>query len=59
MASYRMQVIEIDGELALDFPDELLDAMDWKAGDTLVWTYRTTGVWELSKQKDLEKQDVE
>jgi|15BtaG_2_1085339.scaffolds.fasta_scaffold08354_1 hypothetical protein len=27
-----------DGELFLEFPDDLLEAMDWKAGDHLVWT---------------------
>ncbi len=27
-----------DGELFLEFPDDLLEAMDWKVGDHLVWT---------------------
>ena len=30
-------VVEFEGELAVEFPDELLDELNWKAGDTLVW----------------------
>ena len=35
---YEMEVqADSDGELFLEFPDELLDAMNWSAGDTLIW----------------------
>lgn len=27
-----------DGELMLEFPDKLLDAMSWEEGDVLIWT---------------------
>lgn len=30
-------VVEFEGELAVEFPDELMDEMGWKIGDTLVW----------------------
>ena len=53
MNSYEVEVIDVEGEPALDFPDELLDAVDWQVGDVLVWTRRITGVWELSKKKQL------
>ena len=30
--------VDSDGDLILVFPDELLAAMDWNEGDTLIWT---------------------
>lgn len=57
MSSYKVKVVEVDGELALDLPDELMDDVDWKVGDVLDWTYRTTGVWELSKRKVNDEQE--
>lgn len=56
MASYTVPVIEVEGELALDFPDELLEDMNWEAGDVLTWVKRNSTVWELSKKKVIESE---
>lgn len=32
-----------DGELLLEFPEDLLDNMEWKEGDILVWTKLDNG----------------
>ena len=34
---FTCPVVEYEGELAVEFPDELLDELNWKQGDTLVW----------------------
>ena len=34
---YTCPVIEFEGELAVEFPDELLDELGWGEGDELVW----------------------
>ena len=31
------------GELFLEFPDDLLDTMNWKPGDTIIWTELPNG----------------
>ena len=41
-----------DGDLVLVFPDELLEAMDWNAGDTLLWKQLDDGTWSLSKNEN-------
>ena len=32
-----------DGELFLEFPDDLLDTMSWKPGDVIIWTELPNG----------------
>ena len=34
---------DADGELFLEFPDDLLDTMNWQVGDNLVWTELPNG----------------
>jgi len=46
--TYRAEVIEIDDELALDLPDDLLETMGWKVGDTLRWE-QAGEAWILSR----------
>jgi hypothetical protein len=46
--TYRAEVVEVDGELALDIPDDLLETMGWKVGDTLRWE-QAGAAWILSK----------
>ena len=38
-----------DGELMLEFPDELVEALGWKIGDVLVWEPRPNGEWLLKR----------
>ena len=35
--TFTCPVVEFEGELAVEFPDELLDELGWKEGDELVW----------------------
>lgn len=42
-------VIEVDGELCLEFPDDLMDALDLEVGDVLVWEPRPNGEWVIKK----------
>jgi hypothetical protein len=53
MATYRLDVKQFeDGDLYIEFPDELLGEVNWKEGDTLVWTDLKNGSWSLSKKDD-------
>ena len=38
-----------DGELFLEFPDELLEALDLQIGDTLVWEKSDNEIWSFKK----------
>ena len=40
-----------DGELLLEFPDELMDAVNWQPGDTITWIDNEDGTWTLTKEK--------
>ena len=35
---------DADGELFLEFPDDLLDTMNWKPGDVIVWSEMPNGL---------------
>jgi bifunctional DNA-binding transcriptional regulator/antitoxin component of YhaV-PrlF toxin-antitoxin module len=38
-----------DGELILEFPDELMEEVEWKIGDVIEWTDYGDGTWVLRK----------
>lgn len=38
-----------DGELILEFPDELMEIVDWKPGDALKWSKLDNDTWQLEK----------
>ena len=40
------------GDLVMPLPQDLLDLQGWKEGDTLTWTDRGDGSFELSKKTD-------
>ena len=42
-------VIEVDGELCLEFPDDLMDALDLEVGNVLSWEPRQNGEWVIKK----------
>ena len=44
--------VDSDGDLILIFPDELLAAMDWNEGDTLVWTQNDDDTWTLKRNEN-------
>ena len=44
-------ILEEDGDdLILPLPEELLEELDWKVGDTLTWTEHTEGSWSIRKE---------
>jgi len=51
--------IEADenGELMLEFPDELMEALDWQPGDTISWKENKNGSWTLRKKKKIKPED--
>jgi len=48
--------VDSDGDLILVFPDELLAAMDWNEGDTLVWTQNDDETWTLKRNENSDSQ---
>lgn len=50
--------VDSDGQYLLVFPDELLDSkeLDWKPGDTLMWTQIDDDTWKLSKHENSNSQ---
>lgn len=49
--SYICPVVEdSDGYLAIEFNDEMLEALDLHVGDTLVWEELPGGIWTLHKK---------
>lgn len=39
-----------DGEPYIELPDELIDSLGWKEGDTVHWKDNGDGTWSLSKK---------
>lgn len=54
---YTCNVIEdSDGYQCLEFSDEMMDALDLKVGDTIVWEKNDiTGQWSFKKEMRNEK----
>jgi hypothetical protein len=44
--------------LILTFPSDLLEATGWKEGDTIKWTDRGDGSWQLLKVDNDSKESV-
>lgn len=38
-----------DGELFLEFPENLLNQMGWDVGDKLIWNELPEGTWTIEK----------
>lgn len=53
MESYNRFICPIvkdtDGELCLEFSDELMEALDFSVGDVLVWEPRPNGEWVIKR----------
>jgi len=46
-----------NGELILEFPDELMDNVGWQGGDTLLWQQQENGDWLISKKETTISED--
>ena len=40
-----------NGELLIEFPDELMNQMGWDIGDTLLWEELPNGSWSVKKDE--------
>ena len=49
MNTYDVILVEDGDDLILPFPQELLDTMKWKEGDSLVWIDNQDGSWTIKK----------
>tara|TARA_R110000868_G_scaffold62991_1_gene190003 strand:- start:613 stop:798 length:186 start_codon:yes stop_codon:yes gene_type:complete len=59
MTNYIVEVQESDqGELFIEFPDELIDEFGWQEGDILNWDLKGEGI-VLSKLHDPSGYEVE
>ena len=48
--SWTVPIIEYEGDLAVEFPDELMEAAGWKVGDTMTWIDNKDGTWTVVKK---------
>ena len=42
-------IIEVDGELCIEFPDELMETLDLSGGDVLQWEQLNSNEWKITK----------
>ncbi len=42
--SFTGDVFEVDGEIVISFPDELIEKLDWQQGDNIEFTVTDSGV---------------
>jgi len=57
MSKWTGTVVEDgNGELVLEFPEDLLKTMNWSEGTVLEWTDNKDGSWSI-KEKNSERND--
>lgn len=47
--SWVVKVIDVDGELGFELPDEVIEMLDLSPGDTIVWDQLDDNSWALRK----------
>lgn len=50
----RMKTVEVqekDGELYIEFPEDVLKELDWNEGDVLLWTDNGDGTFKITKKE--------
>ena len=45
-----------NGELILQFPDDMMEELGWEVGDNLVWKQLDDGKWSLRKVENSDSQ---
>ncbi len=45
-----------NGELFIEFPDDMMDKLGWKPGDTISWTQQDDDNWIITKTKGNENE---
>lgn len=46
----KLLIRESNGEMVMEFPDDLLEAMDLKEGDDIYWEQQKNGNWLITKK---------
>lgn len=46
----KLLIRESNGEMVMEFPDDLLEAMDLKEGDDIYWQQQDDGNWLITKK---------
>ena len=46
----KLLIRESNGEMVMEFPDDLLEAMDLKEGDDIYWEQQENGNWLITKK---------
>ena len=49
-------IADSDGELILQFPDDMMEELGWEVGDSLVWEQLDDGKWSLRKVENSDSQ---
>lgn len=53
MSKWTAKVIEDEnGELVLEFPEDLLKTMNWSEGTVLEWTDNNDGSWSIKEKNN-------
>lgn len=56
MSKWTAKIIEDEnGELVLEFPEDLLKTMNWSEGTELEWTDNKDGSWSIRKKMTIEE----
>lgn len=50
--AWTVPVVNVDGELGFELPDDVMTQLDLSVGDTIIWVDRGDGSWELRKKQD-------
>ena len=45
-----------DGELIIQFPDDMMEELNWSEGDELIWQQLDDGTWSLKKRENSNSQ---
>lgn len=55
MDKFTVEIKEnTEGELYIEFPDQLMEQMGWKEGDTLKWDDKGNGSFSITKKEETE-----
>lgn len=49
-------ITDSNGELLIQFPDDMMKETGWDIGDTLIWKQLDNGSWSLEKREDSDSQ---
>ena len=50
--AWTVPIIDVDGELGFELPDEVIDQLDLSPGDIIIWEQYGEDSWILRKRED-------